>query len=126
MRAQWISGTEEALHVARLLTYAARVQHADASYQRELAGWIVQRTESERSGAPSEALGAQGLGAVGLVSGATRVPDEAWLAARVEAESVLVLSTPDDGLRAQIDAGRLGERMVGSHPQPPTARWAPP
>lgn len=105
VRAQWVSGSEEALHVARLLTYAARVQHADASYQRELASWIVQHTESERRGVPSQALGTQGLGAVGLVSGATHVPDETWLAARVEAESVLVLSTPDDGVRAQLDAG---------------------
>ncbi|MBQ0924936.1 Acg family FMN-binding oxidoreductase [Saccharopolyspora endophytica] len=105
VRAQWISGSEEALHVARLLTYAARVQHADASYQRELASWIVQHNESERRGVPSEALGAQGLGAVGLVSGATHLPDETWLAARVEAESVLVLSTPDDGVRAQLNAG---------------------
>lgn len=105
VRAQWIIGTEQALHVARLLSYAARVQHADASYQRELASWIVQHAESERRGVPAEALGGQGLGAVGLVSGSIHVPDEAWLAARVEAESVLVLSTPDDGTRAQLDAG---------------------
>lgn len=103
--ARWISGSEEAVHVARLLTYAARVEHADASYQRELAGWIVHRADSARRGVPSEALGAQGLGAVGLVSGSTHVPDETWLAARVEAESVLVLSTLDDGCRAQISAG---------------------
>lgn len=105
VRARWITGNAEALHLARLLTYAARVQHADEAYQRELASWIVQPAESKPSGVPAEALGVQGLGAVGLVTGATRAPDEAWLAARVESESVLLLSTPEDGLRAHLDAG---------------------
>ncbi|RRO14100.1 hypothetical protein EIL87_20280 [Saccharopolyspora rhizosphaerae] len=105
LRARWITGSEEALHLARLLTYAARVQHADEIYQRELASWIDDPTDSRPGGVPAKALGTQGLGAVGLVSGSTHVPDEAWLAARIETESVLLLSTPDDGVRAHLDAG---------------------
>ncbi|RRO16869.1 hypothetical protein EIL87_11265 [Saccharopolyspora rhizosphaerae] len=105
VQGRWVTGGEEALELARLLTYAARVQRADESYQRELAGWIVKHGEADTRGVPSDALGARGIGAVGLVSGSTHVPDEAWLATRIEEESVLVLSTEDDEPRAHLDVG---------------------
>ncbi|MCX2729382.1 nitroreductase family protein [Saccharopolyspora sp. NFXS83] len=108
----WITGSTEASEVARSLAYAARVLHADAEYQRELTHWIVQQDATgdptPGAGIPEKALGRQGLPAVGLVTGQTKLPDESLLASRIEHDSVLVLCSATD---STIDHVRIGEAL---------------
>jgi hypothetical protein len=107
-QSRWIAGRDEALELARQLTYAARVHHGDEAYQRELSSWTVPPGSSS-TGVPDDALSSRGLGAVGLVSASTRVPDEEWLAGRIADESVLLVSTPADGPHDQVCAGEALE-----------------
>ncbi|GAB2668968.1 NAD(P)H nitroreductase [Saccharopolyspora gloriosae] len=108
----WITGGAEALAVARSLAYAARVLHADAEYQRELAHWIVRQDATGEptpgAGIPENALGRQGLPAVGLVTEHTKLPDESLLASRIEHDSVLVLC---GGTDSTVDHVRIGEAL---------------
>ncbi|MFR9730047.1 nitroreductase family protein [Saccharopolyspora sp. MS10] len=107
---RWITGASEALAVARSLSYAARVMHADAAYQRELAHWIVYEDAvggpNPESGIPESALGWRGLPAVGLVTDRTKLPDEALLASRIEHDSVLVLCGEGDAAGDHVRIGR--------------------
>jgi len=106
---RWVVGAEEALAVARLLGYAARVHHADPSYQRELELWTTAAGSVTGDGVAVDAFGTEGLSAVGLTTSATRIPDEFLLASRIEQESVLVLSTSTDDSAAQYRAGEAME-----------------
>lgn len=109
VHARWVTGAGEAFEVARLLTYAARVYQGDVRYQRELAAWTVERTEEDPGqGIRADALGTEGLPAVGLARSETRLPDEQGLAERIERESVLIVSTSSD---ERIHHFRAGESM---------------
>ncbi|MDA3650145.1 hypothetical protein LZ318_01655 [Saccharopolyspora indica] len=103
---RWISGADEALGVARLLTYAGRVFRGNAEYQRELSSW----TTATGDGLRREGLGERGLAAVGLTTGRTRLPDEHALAARIQRESVLLVGSPADGPAEQVRAGAAVEQ----------------
>ena len=107
--ARWVTGEQEALQLARLLGYAARARRDDAQYQRELALWTQWTADTEPpEGMPSDVYAAEGVPAAGLVTSASRWPDEYVLAERIEEEAVLVLSTHDDTRCARL---RLGEAM---------------
>ncbi|MBB5156047.1 hypothetical protein [Saccharopolyspora phatthalungensis] len=103
---RWISGGDEALAVARLLDYAARVFHDNAEYQRELTLW----TTPCGSGLRRDTFGAEGLAAVGLTTSRTRLPDEALLADRIQREGVLVVGTHADETRDHVRAGQALEQ----------------
>ncbi|MEV5537187.1 nitroreductase family protein [Saccharopolyspora shandongensis] len=103
---RWIAGADEALAVARLLDYAARVFRGDAEYQRELALWITPRGRGVRP----EAFGTGGLAAVGLTTSRTRLPDESLLAARIQREAVLVVATSADTPQDHVRAGAAMEQ----------------
>lgn len=103
---RWISGADEALGVARLLTYAARVFRGNAEYQRELRSW----TTATGDGPRREGFGERGLAAVGLTTGRTRIPDENVLAARIQREAVLVVGVQADGPAEQVRAGAAVEQ----------------
>lgn len=105
---KWISGHAEALPLARLLAYAARVYRGDEDYERELATWAPSGDAPKRAAA-ADSFVAQGFSAVDLVTAPAHVPDEEWLASHIEHESILVLSTPVDGRRAHIRAGEAME-----------------
>jgi nitroreductase len=109
---RWITGPREALALARLLVYAGRVYQNDVPYQRELAMWLSHEPDSDSSSPrfPRAALGSEGVGAMGLASGGTRIPDEGVLADRIEQESVLVIGTPDDGPDDHLRAGDSMQR----------------
>lgn len=109
---RWISGDLEALSVARLLDYAARVHHGDVHYQRELALWtapLATSTQVPGQGLTSGDLGSEGLGGAGLVASRTPLPDEFLLASRIEHESVCVLSTRTDEPHDHVQAGEAVE-----------------
>ncbi|MER6987607.1 nitroreductase family protein [Saccharopolyspora hirsuta] len=103
---RWISGAEETLGVARLLTYAARAFRDNAEYQRELSSWTTTTGEGLRR----EGFGEQGLAAVGLATGRTRLPDEFALAARMQREAVLVVGVQPEGPVDQVRAGAAVEQ----------------
>ncbi|MER7014464.1 nitroreductase family protein [Saccharopolyspora sp. NPDC000359] len=103
---RWISGAEETLGVARLLTYAARVFQGNADYQRELAAWTTTTGEGLRR----DGFGERGLAAVGLATERTRLPDEYALATRMRREAVLVVAARPDGPVDQVRAGAAVEQ----------------
>ncbi|MBB5157515.1 nitroreductase family protein [Saccharopolyspora phatthalungensis] len=103
---RWISGADDALAVARLLDYAARVFHDNAEYQRELTLW----TSLRGSGLHRDAFGAEGLAAVGLTTSRTRLPDESLLAARIRREALLVVGTRADEPHDHVHAGEAVEQ----------------
>ncbi|MGW1679638.1 nitroreductase family protein [Saccharopolyspora sp. NPDC002376] len=102
---RWISGADETLAVARLLTYAARVFRDNAAYQRELSSWTTSAGD-----VPSNGVGERGLAAVGLTTGRTHLPDESALAARMQREAVLVVGVQVDGQVNQVRAGAAVEQ----------------
>ncbi|GAA0503206.1 hypothetical protein GCM10011581_26800 [Saccharopolyspora subtropica] len=106
-QAMWLEGVEEQRAVARLLSYAARVTHDDVRYQHELGIWTAAVADE---GLFTGAFADSGVGAVGLVSSRTRLPDEERLAAWLARESVLVFSTLSDSPRDQMQAGEAAER----------------
>ncbi|MDA3625153.1 nitroreductase family protein [Saccharopolyspora sp. WRP15-2] len=103
---RWISGADETLAVARLLTYAARVFRGNAEYQRELSSWTTEAGDGLRR----DAFGERGLAAVGLTTGRTHLPDESALAARMQREAVLVVGVQTDGPVDQVRAGAAVEQ----------------
>ncbi|SDX75308.1 Nitroreductase family protein [Saccharopolyspora shandongensis] len=103
---RWISGPDEALAVARLLDYAARVFRDNAEYQRDLTLWATPRG----SGVRPDAFGAEGLAAVGLTTSRTRLPDESLLADRIQREAVLVIATSADTPQDHVRAGAAMEQ----------------
>ncbi|MEV0084861.1 nitroreductase family protein [Saccharopolyspora sp. NPDC050642] len=103
---RWISGPDEALAVARLLDYAARVFRGNAEYQRELTLWTAPRGHGMRP----DAFGAVGLAAVGLTTSRTRLPDESLLADRIQQEAVLVVTTSADAPQDHVRAGAAMEQ----------------
>ncbi|RKT87268.1 hypothetical protein SAMN05421805_102318 [Saccharopolyspora antimicrobica] len=103
---RWVSGADEALGVARLLTYAGRVFRGNADYQRELSSW----TTVTGDGLRREGLGERGLAAVGLTTGRTRLPDEHVLATRIQREAVLLVGTQADGPAEQVRVGAAVEQ----------------
>ncbi|MEV0702818.1 hypothetical protein AB0I53_33550 [Saccharopolyspora sp. NPDC050389] len=110
---RWISGGDEALAVARLLAYAAGAFHGNADYQRELSAWTTVPGESKGEGELGlswDDLVSAGLGAVGLATSRTRIPDESVLAARIERESLLVVSSRGDEPLDHIRAGEFVEQ----------------
>lgn len=108
---RWVTGQHEALELARLLIYTARAYSDDAYYQRELSMWLSEGSdEPPDEGIPAAALGAEGIPALGLATPRTRFPDERNLAARIDSESVLVLSTPSDEYEHHVEAGEAVER----------------
>ncbi|MCC5697369.1 hypothetical protein LH612_29895, partial [Klebsiella pneumoniae] len=92
--------------VARLLEYAARVYHDDPGYQRELTMWTQAPRGPRDRGLAAHAFGSSGLSAAGLVTGRTRVPDEATLAKRIQHESVCVLGTGKDTAADHVLTGQ--------------------
>ncbi|MEV0698265.1 hypothetical protein AB0I53_10135 [Saccharopolyspora sp. NPDC050389] len=106
-QATWVEGPAEEHALARLLGYAARANHDDKSYQRELGAWIAPIPDE---GLPEDALPARGVSATGLATGATRLPDQEQIARWLAQESVLVFSTITDGPRDQLLAGEAAER----------------
>jgi hypothetical protein len=110
VRARWLSGAEEALELARLLEYAARVRHRDRLYQYELDMWTTGAEAEASAGLRWDALGRRGVSAVGLVTSETRLPDEHRLASWIEGESILVLSTPADDASHHYRVGEAAER----------------
>ncbi|KEI45732.1 hypothetical protein [Saccharopolyspora rectivirgula] len=102
----WIDGEPSALAVARLLEYAARVYHDDPGYQRELTMWTQAPRGPRDRGLAAHAFGSSGLSAAGLVTGRTRVPDEATLAKRIQHESVCVLGTGNDTAADHVLTGQ--------------------
>ncbi|GAB3278420.1 nitroreductase family protein [Parasphingorhabdus pacifica] len=110
--ARWLAGAEEALVLARLLDYAARIRRGDSRYQRELAMWTSGSTDGGAGGGiRRDAFGEAGLPAVGLVSSEARLPDEARLASWIQEEAVLVLCTPADDAHAHFRVGEVAERV---------------
>lgn len=107
----WLAGHDEALALARLLVYAANVHRNDVPYQRELTAWLTSHQQDPDEGVPTEALGQQGVPAVGLATATTRLPDEQRLADRIAAESVLVLSTDPDTRVERMRAGEVMQRL---------------
>ncbi|MDR7300843.1 Acg family FMN-binding oxidoreductase [Haloactinomyces albus] len=103
---RWVT-MGEAPSVAELLAYAARVRRKDRSYQRELAMWTVGAPGevAPGEGVPADAFGTEGVPAVGLTTSATRVPDEQRLAAWIETESLMVLSTASEDYYDHVSAG---------------------
>lgn len=110
VRARWFSGPEEALTLARLLEYAARVRHGDRRYQYELGMWTTGPDAEDTAGLRREAFGKEGVSAVGLVTSETRLPDEHRLASWIEGESILALSTPADDASSHYRVGEAVER----------------
>ncbi|WP_223840133.1 Acg family FMN-binding oxidoreductase [Saccharopolyspora pogona] len=106
-QATWVHGPMEEQALARLLAYAARAHHDDKNYQRELGAWIAPFSDE---GLPEDALSERGLPAIGLATGATRLPDQAQIAKWVAKESVLVFSTITDDPRDHLLAGEAAER----------------
>jgi nitroreductase len=106
-QATWVTGGAEELALARLLSYAARTHHDDASYQRELGVWTAPIADE---GLLEDALSDGGLPAVGLVSAETQVPDQDRIAEFLAQESVLVFSTITDSPRDHLLAGEAAER----------------
>ncbi|MFI0465742.1 Acg family FMN-binding oxidoreductase [Saccharopolyspora sp. 5N102] len=106
-QATWVDGPAEEHALARLLAYAARTNHADKTYQRELGAWIGPVSDE---GLPAEVLPTRGVPATGLATGATRLPDQEQIARSLARESVLVFSTITDGPRDQLMAGEAAER----------------
>lgn len=104
----WLHGHDEALALARLLVYAANAHRDDVPYQRELAAWLAVDQQDPGVGVPTEALGEEGLPAVGLTTEKTPLPDEQRLADRIHPESVLVISTSPD---TRVERMRAGEAM---------------
>lgn len=104
----WLQGHDEALVLARLLVYAANAHRDDVPYQRELAAWLAVDQQDRGVGVPAEALGEEGVSAVGLTTAATPLPDEQRLAERILPESVLVISTDPD---TRVERMRAGEAM---------------
>ncbi|MBB5158517.1 nitroreductase family protein [Saccharopolyspora phatthalungensis] len=105
---RWISDAAEALSIARLLDYAARVFRGNAEYQRELAMWTT--LYAGAAGLPRAVFGAVGLAAVGLTTSRTRLPDESLLTARIQQEAVLVVGTRGDEPHDHLRAGEAVER----------------
>ncbi|WP_245761625.1 nitroreductase family protein [Saccharopolyspora shandongensis] len=113
MVGRWISGGDEALAVVRLLAYAAGAFQGNVDYQRELSLWTNAPGESRGEGELGLAwddLFSAGLGAVGLATSRTRIPDESVLAARIERESLLVVSSRGDESLDHIRAGEAVEQ----------------
>ncbi|MDT8913658.1 Acg family FMN-binding oxidoreductase [Amycolatopsis sp. PS_44_ISF1] len=97
-----------------MLGFATRVLRDDPAYQRELASWTTSTTGraavGSGDGVPAAALGDGPPPEAGLVRRGTPVPDDAHLAQRLAAETVLVFCTEEDTWRAQLMAGAALER----------------
>ncbi|HWD03226.1 MAG TPA: nitroreductase family protein [Amycolatopsis sp.] len=101
--------------LAEMLGFATRVFRADPAYQRELDTWTA-HTFGDRAlgavdGVPEAGFGAGPLPAAGLIRRTTPVPDDPHLAARLAAETLLVICTDADTRRARLAAGAAIERM---------------
>ncbi|MGW4489218.1 Acg family FMN-binding oxidoreductase [Amycolatopsis sp. NPDC004368] len=98
-----------------MLGFATRVFRADPAYQRELVTWTARTLGPHALGAtdgvPEAALGHDCLPAAGLVRRDTPVPDDAHLAARLEAENLLILCTEGDSRREHVAAGAACARV---------------
>ncbi|RCW44451.1 nitroreductase family protein [Halopolyspora algeriensis] len=108
VQAEWV-GSADVAALARLLIYAASVHRGDRSYQRELAMWTLEEGVPAERGIPAEALGSEGVPAVGLATSEVRIPDEHKLAERIAKESILVLTTPSDEPGDHLHVGEAME-----------------
>ncbi len=108
---RWVRETQETHQLARSLVYAATVYRADRRYQRELSAWTAPRGSASDEGIPEEALGARGVPAIGLTTSRTALPDEYVLAARIAAESVVVVSSGSDDRASRVRAGEAMEYL---------------
>lgn len=100
---QPVRRAEDCGALAELLRLAAGVLREDRVYHRELTAWTARFPE------PAEEL--TSLSWTGLVPGGTRLPDSGTLAARLRAEGLLVVLTPEDGPRDHLLAGLTMERI---------------
>lgn len=114
VRPMWVIGPQRAHEVARHLGYAAGVFRGDRHYQRELSAWTFPQDNpsgpTEWSGMPANAMAEKGIAAIGLARPRTRIPDVENLAARIEQESLMVLSTVSDEPWEHVRAGEAMER----------------
>ncbi|WP_020658901.1 Acg family FMN-binding oxidoreductase [Amycolatopsis benzoatilytica] len=101
--------------LGELLGFATRVFRDDPAYQRELDIWTAHTFGSRALGAvdgvPEAAMGEGPLPSAGLVRRTTPVPDDPHLAARLAAETFLVVCTEADGKAEHLAAGAALERI---------------
>lgn len=107
-----VSGDDETRALAHLLIHAAHALHDDRGYQRELAAWTsAVRDPLPGTGVSSALRRTATLPWAGLIRRTTAVPDAGTLADRLSRECLLLVETPDDGLRDHVLAGAATESV---------------